>query len=225
MKIFPAREGEKVPLSEAIAQDPEPQPKPVPAPVAEPEPVEAGDLVDVEAKLRGHARAIRAGRRSIIASVLKMGEHLTQAQDLLAADRVGTFLRWTKKECGLSRSVAYRLIQTYRAFGTVPARGTLLAGIAPRLLQDLASSPEATAEVLDLVESGQAVTERQGRQILAGTRPEVVAAKVSKPDPVTYLVDDGAIVIRAARDGVDPIMMLAQLLRQLRAVQDRREAA
>jgi len=240
MGIFPDRSDKKIPLTEALDQQPKPIPEPAPAPATEPEPepvaepepepATVAEVVDVDSELKQHARAIRSASRSIVSNVLKIGEHLAQAQELLASKRVGTFGRWCREDCNLSRSVAYRLVQVHRSFGNVPGAGTLLAGVPTRLLQDLAAVPEATTQVVEVIDSGESLTEPLGRQILTATRPatgEVNAepGAVKKPDPITFMVDGGAVIVRLERPGVNVAQLVARLAKKLLAEDQAKRAA
>jgi len=237
MGIFPTKSDPKISLSEALDPQPKPIPEPAPAPepepVAEPEPEPAtvAEVVDVDSELKQHAKAIRAASRTAVASLLKAGEHLAQARRLLADHAGGTFARWVKDDCGLGKSTAYRMIAVWEAFGSRPGAGTTLGGVPTWALQQLASSPEAIAQVADLVEAGERLTEADARKILTATRSatgEVEQAEpgtVKKPDPITFLTDDGAIIVRLARHDVNVAQFVARLAKKLLAEDQARRTA
>jgi len=233
MGIFPDRSDKKIPLTEALDQQPkpipepapapatEPEPEPEPEPVAEPEPATVAEVVDVDSELKQHARAIRAASRTAVASLLKAGEHLAQARDLLADHDGGTFARWVKDDCGLGKSTAYRMIAVWEAFGSRPGAGTTLGGVPTWALQQLASSPEAVSQVADLVEAGERLTEADARKILTATRSasgeenQAGPGTAKKPAPITIMVDRlGDVIIRPLA-GVDARDVLLQAARQV----------
>jgi len=222
MGIFSDKADQKIPLTEALDQQPKPSPpEVVPVRGRPTNETDQAEIVDVDSELKAHARVIRSASRSIVANVLRIGEHLSDAQQLLASKRVGTFGAWCRAECNLSRSVAYRLVQVHRSFGNVPAAGTLLAGVPTRLLQDLAAVPEATAQVVEVIDAGKSLTEPLGRQILTATRSatgEVEKAgpgAAKKPDPLTILIPKmGAVIVRPL-PGVSARDILVQAVRDI----------
>jgi len=235
MGIFSDKSDQKIPLTEALDQQPKPIPEPAPAPATEPEPepvaepepepATVAEVVDVDSELKQHARAIRAASRSAVSSLLKAGEHLAQARDLLADHSGGTFGRWVKDECGLAKSTAYRMISVYEAFGQLSHSGTTLAGVPATALYQLAAVPGAISQVADLADAGEKITEADAKRILIATRPTDADSATAKPDPITFVVDGGAVVVRLERPGVNVAQLVARLAKRLLAEDQAKRAA
>jgi len=234
MGIFQDRSEKKIPLSEAIEQQPESAPEPSPAyvigPATEPATANVAEVVDVDSELKQHARAIRAASRSAVSSLLKAGEHLAQARDLLADHSGGTFGRWVKDECGLAKSTSYRMIAVYEAFGGLSHSGTTLAALPTTALYQLAAVPGAVSQVADLAAAGEKITEADAKRILIATRPTDVGgtdadSATAKPDPITFVVDGGAVVVRLERPGVNVAQLVARLAKRLLAEDQAKRAA
>lgn len=206
--------------NQPIESAPEPSPAHVIGPATEPATANVVEVVDVDSELKQHARAIRAASRTAVSSLLKAGEHLAQARDLLADHSGGTFGRWVKDECGLAKSTSYRMIAVWEAFGQLSHSGTTLAGVPATALYQLAAVPGAVSQVADLAEAGEKITEADAKRILIATRPTDASGKgaesaTAKPDPVTIMVDGlGAVVVRPVA-GVSARDVLVQAVRDI----------
>ena len=131
-----------------------------------------GDLKAADTKaLEGNATRIEKVqervRKAGAEGVMAIGKELTAAQDRLANHGDGTFGKWAQARCGFTRQSAYRAIA---AFGTFKDCNIMLQTFDPTALYLLSadSCPEgATAEALKLAETGEKITAKRAKEIIA----------------------------------------------------------
>lgn len=151
-------------------------------------------------------RLIRS-RRLVAAELVKHGEVLYEAQQVLAKYHEGVFLEWLAS-VGISKSSAYRAIDVYLGFGSFPNWENLEVSAA----YTLASNEKAKHKALTLIEKGIKVTHAMAKQLIAAVTPappkgdsdETTPVKGAAPAgvthdrepafPVTCVADDSGVL-------------------------------
>lgn len=121
------------------------------------------------------AQDIRELTKNVALNSIEMGKKLTTAQNTfptVQGKRGGTPTRpgwdeWVKKETGLTRDMAARLIRIAK---NIPARNALRSGASFRVLTILARDtipPEARKTVTDKLDKGEKVTEAEAKEIIS----------------------------------------------------------
>ena len=134
----------------------------------------AGKDVRISEEDRGtlekHAETIRSiqhrTRKTLAEAVVRMGAVLAQAQSQLAKHGDGTFAKWVRDRCGISKSTAYRAIAVHEAFGDRPTVGQTFEPTALYVLSAPSTPEEATEEALDLAGKGELITAKKAREIV-----------------------------------------------------------
>lgn len=124
------------------------------------------DLVekDQAEKLRYCAKEFQKYRDAFAVSVMGIGATLAIAQETLANNGNGMFLKFVEK-CGFSKSSAYRILDAYRVFANVPTVGRI-EDSAMYALSHKDTPEKALKEVLVLAEKGVQVTQKQAKAII-----------------------------------------------------------
>jgi hypothetical protein len=148
-----------------------------------------GDLPEAEVRaMERHAQAVTDLRdrynRQTVEAIAEIGKVLDEAQERLAKRKTGTFAAWVKKRCNISRSTAYRYIESWRLVRNCPTVGQYLDLSAVYLIAPESCPAKARAEVLKLAESGKAVTKEQAKAIVEKHTPP-------KPVPTAEPDEDG----------------------------------
>jgi hypothetical protein len=150
-----------------------------------------------EHTLEKHAKRIRetqARVRKVSAeAVMRIGEELTIARDLLAHYGNGTFGKWVVARCGISRSTAYRAIDAYYRFHDCPTVGQTFEASALYLL----SSDKVPDEVIDAAikhaKRGKLVTKKYAQRLLeqyTGAAPVAETQPAQSPPAADVPVAD-----------------------------------
>jgi hypothetical protein len=118
-------------------------------------------LDDIEA-LEAHAERIREtigqSRSKALQHALKVGEELVAAQERLAHNGDGTFVRWCWEACSLKKSTAYKLIDAYRFAQDCPSGGRSFE-ISALYALGAARCPEpARRKAIELADQGECIT-------------------------------------------------------------------
>ncbi len=129
------------------------------------------DLVekDQAEKLRYCAKEFQKYRDAFAVSVMGIGATLAIAQETLANNGNGMFLKFVEK-CGFSKSSAYRILDAYRVFANVPTVGRI-EDSAMYALSHKDTPEKALKEVLVLAEKGVQVTQKQAKAVIKKHAP------------------------------------------------------
>lgn len=179
---------------------------------------------DIAKQLSHLARTVNAARKKAAESIIEAGLALVQANELLASHDGGSFGRWLKQACKMSRRSAYNYMAAARLFGgcaTVAQRA-----FEPQALHVLAATAApsaAVAEALKMAEAGQVVTVQVARRLVRQHTPH--KQKQDKPERIVVLTSTGAVIIQPSMPGLNPTTILRNALHQLEAEQRQRGAA
>ncbi len=125
----------------------------------------SGRLEVLAADIRSSQELVR---RTTAESVLKMGELVAEAHDLLAGSgRDGLFRPWVQERCGFTPMTAYRLVKAYETFNK---HNTVLHFFEPTamyVLSDESCPEDATKEAIRLAKKGEAITAKKARELKA----------------------------------------------------------
>jgi len=129
--------------------------------------VPAVDKRDLEKRAEVVVEIQERQRKTTSENMLKMGLELKAAQAKFSAHRHGTFVRWCKERCGLSKSSAFRAIQVADAFSDFnrPSVGQF----DPTALYLLAADTcpeEATEAAKEIAARGEPVTVELARELI-----------------------------------------------------------
>jgi hypothetical protein len=137
-----------------------------------------------ERTIEKHAKRIRetqAKVRKVSAeAVMRIGEELTIARDLLANYGNGTFGKWAVARCGISRSTAYRAIDAYYRFHDCPTVGQTFEASALYLLSSDKVPDEVIDAAIEHAKRGKLVTKKYAQRLL---EQYTGAAPVAKTQP------------------------------------------
>lgn len=109
--------------------------------------------------------------RHTVETVADVGKELEAAQERWAHRGNGKFGAWVKGRCGISRSAAYRYIDSWRVVKDCPTVGQSLDLSSVYLIAPQKCPAPARAEVLKLAESGKVVTKDQTKAIVEKYKP------------------------------------------------------
>jgi len=127
-------------------------------------------------KLINLAGQIKRSNDAHAAAILQTGELLATAQEIMAADRVGTFCDWVEKECKLTKQTAYNYLNAWKKFGNCPTVGQF----EPSAMYALAASEEAKQVAMKMADKGQTITQKIAQGLVKEAKEREPAAK-SKP--------------------------------------------
>ncbi len=122
--------------------------------------------------LERHAVAIDRAKGRHVESILEMGKHLAEAQELLANHHGGTFNAWIEERCGLERRTAYRYIAAFRVFSGCDNLSQLFDASAMYLLAAESTPEEALQDALERAESGERITYSTAKEIVASHKED-----------------------------------------------------
>jgi len=184
-------------------------------------------VIDVDARLKSLARQIAGSKKKLVANVLQIGQSLTEAQDLLASHHGGAFGKWVKQSCGFSKRTAYNYMGAHLTFGSCATVAQRRFELSTMYLLASDSTPSAAVtEAIDLAESGETVTGKTAKQLIAKHGDGKPARKVStRPDPVMYDDPEAIITVHAKHPGVDHAQALARVFKKIMADRKASEAA
>jgi len=184
--------------------------------------------IDVDARLKSLARQIAGSKKKLVANVLEIGRALTDAQDLLADHAGGAFGKWVKQSCKFSKRSAYRYMSAHLTFGgcaTVAQRR--FEPSTMYLLANDSTPSAAVTEAIEFAESGETVTGKIAKQLIAkhgdGKPARKVSSRPSRPQPIQLIDDQAVVTIRPLSEGVDICGVLSRLLKE--QLDKRKEAA
>lgn len=165
--------------------------------------------------LKGHARKVASiqerVRKTAAEGLLAVGAELDIANAILAKAGSGTFQKWCKCECGISHGTAQRALVVYRVFGVRPNLGRTMDATPMCLLASESCPDAARAEALELAESGEHITAKVAR--------ELIAKHSGEPEEAPWCFDDAFGRIRSSIERVqetwpdDKRQSLANILR------------
>jgi hypothetical protein len=124
-------------------------------------------LGDAASKAQRAAASIRHLRHQAQSQVLEIGELLLKIRGLIEP---GQFDAWIKAEFEWSRTSAYRFIQVYERFKSVPNIGTIDASALYLIAQD--NTPkEAVAEIVEAAQHGEIVSHSKAKEVVTKHKP------------------------------------------------------
>ncbi|WP_210348695.1 DUF3102 domain-containing protein [Bradyrhizobium sp. CCBAU 53338] len=135
-----------------------------------------GDMPSVETTvLRAQAARIRKLNKSVMASIIEIGNDLIAAKQKLPH---GSFARWIESECGFSDKTAQNYMGAARL---AEGKTELISLLAPAVAYKLAAKsapPPAVANVIDRLSRGERVSEIDVEtEIINARTKQFVAAK------------------------------------------------
>ena len=92
--------------------------------------------------------AAQAVKKATADGMLKIGKELTEAQQRLSRHGTGTFGRWCKERCGISRTTAHRILKAYKAFGDCSTVEQTMDASAVYVLSEKSCPEEAKKEAV-----------------------------------------------------------------------------
>jgi hypothetical protein len=95
-----------------------------------------------------------------------MGKILADAQERLASHNGGSFQQWVRDDTHWSLSMAYRLMNVYRAFGRSNLERLDLGASALYLLSEPSAPLSAREEALQRAENGETISHARAREIV-----------------------------------------------------------
>lgn len=120
-----------------------------------------------------HAVRIDKAKVGIVKNVLVIGAELTKAHDKLAHAGNGVFCRWVEERCGFAISSAYNYMNASEMFGpgkVFPKFGKTLDDSTMFLLAKPSTPKQALDEALSRAESGEKITHKIAKEIVAERR-------------------------------------------------------
>jgi len=192
-----------------------------------PNPSLVGSAIDVDARLKSLARQIAGNKKKLVANVLTIGQALTDAQDLLADHAGGAFGKWVKQSCGFSKRTAYRYMSAHLTFGSCATMSQRRFDISTMYLLANDSTPSAAVtEAIEIAESGETVTGKTAKQLIAkhgdGKPARKASSRPGRPQPIQLIDAQAVVTIRPLSEGVDICGVLSRLLKEQL---DKRKAA
>lgn len=138
------------------------------------------DAIDKQeaAKLRYYEGELDKSKRRVAAEVIKHGEILRGAQEVLANHHEGVFGSWLDS-LGISRRSAYNAISAFEAFGDSCAN---LHNLEVSAMYELAKNEDAKKRALKLADKGVRITHEMAKAILEDIA-EKQEAKPTKREP------------------------------------------
>lgn len=125
---------------------------------------------DEKGKLICFQGQLSASRKRVAGELIKHGEILHGAQQVLADYHSGVFVAWLDS-VGMTTSTAYNAISAYVGFGSFPN----LENLEVSAMYALASNEKAKKKALKLADQGVKVTHAMARKLIADSAP--------KPEP------------------------------------------
>ena len=173
---------------------------------------------DLDKHLTTLARRIQSAKRSVVKSVLGIGEALVEARDLLATpdgSGHGSFGAWVRDKCGFGRTTAYKYISAYQRFGQFDkALHQRFDANAIYVLAPDKAPQEAVDAALALAECGEKITERVAKQLVAEHSPKP-KKRTPAPKPLMIETSGGVVVVRPKDENVDVAAMLREAATKL----------
>ncbi len=125
--------------------------------------IPAGEAKSLEKHAKVICDTIERVRKTTVEGVMKLGEHLYEAHEVLCNHGDGTWGKWCKDRCGISRMQAQRAIDAYNQFADC---NKLLQTSDPSALY-LLSAPscpkEATDEAIRRAEKNEHISHKVDR--------------------------------------------------------------
>lgn len=172
-------------------------------------------LVDVDKRLAALARKITGAKKRLVDSVLTIGEHLAEAQTLLADHAGGQFNRWVKQRCHFTPRTAYKYLACWRTFGSCELGSQRRFDVTAMHLLAQDATPQAAIEAaIEKADAGDRITAKDARSILA-QHTTAKARKDTRPVPVIIETVSGSVAIRQV-DGASIELVLMAALDQVR---------
>ena len=152
---------------------------------------------DDKAKLISFEGELARSRKRVASELIKHGEVLHGAQQLLASYNGGEFGAWLEAQ-GLSRRSAYNAISAYVEFGACAN----LHNVEVSAMYELAKNEKAKKKALELVDKGIKVTHAMAKHLIEECEPkqEVAPIRSSYVDSLGLDGEEG----RTELDGTEP---------------------
>lgn len=185
----------------------------------------AGEVVNVNKRLSGLARTIKSQQKKATEAVLAVGAALTEARELLADHKGGSYGKWLKEVVGMNRMTAHRYTSFYDTWGTENfSCNTMLQLSDLDALRKLAGADSAViSKAKKLMEGGERLDMKTAKALL-GSKP-TKAKTGGKPDETIVEVEGlGFVVFKPRSDNVTPAEMVNALIRQMREHRERKAA-
>jgi hypothetical protein len=126
-------------------------------------------------RLEKHAETITTTqdkvRRTGVEGVMKIGAELVAARDRLANHGDGTFGKWCKERCGVTRFTAARVMHAWEQFKDCSTVQQSFDASALYLLSSESCPEEVVTEAMERAEAGEHITQKAVREMIKAASP------------------------------------------------------